>query len=303
MAFGDKKTESRPSLIEQKMKTRETMLADIDFDSIYDEEPSMHEGEMKELKEQRKTFFVYGHKNDGKTIVSYGLLNDGESALVLSFDNKSERPLDAREGLKALKNAPITIKVINTSKYYNQMDSNTILTTAEKTYHMVVKILDDFADPENVKAKINGKKPDWIIIDGTEKMNTIMEMYMRKSNGLMPNAGVPQNCWKDRKQYLNNIYSKCLLACNIGVIYTSFVGVDELIDNCTTIQKKEVPKWIGDVRDETDIQIRAIAFRDGKKSKYIARIHGSKYPSSYPDDDYDVTDTRLVKVLENVNSD
>jgi ribosomal protein L10 len=301
MGFGDsnKEGEKRESLIDKKMRQQQEILSSIDFDSIYDQPPHMDNGTMTESTTTKKTFFVYGDKNDGKTIISYGLLDDGDTALVLSFDNKSDRPLDAREGLKALRNAPITIKVINASVLYNQVDGPTMLETAEHTYLYVMKLLADFADPTNVKAKINGKIPDWIIIDGTERLNAIMEMYMRKSNGLMFNAGVPQHIWKVRRQYLNSIYSKSFETATKGVIYTSFCGMAEIIDSGTVVQRKEIPKWIGNVMEETDVQIRAFATRDGKKSKFTARIHGSKYPFSYPDGDYDVTDKRLSKVITN----
>lgn len=283
-------TEKREPLIEQKMREKQNLFADIDFNSDYEQSenmPSTH----------KKIVFVHGDKNDGKTIAAYGFLEDDETALVLSFDNKSSRPLDVKEGLKFLRNAPITIHVINASKHYNMTDDATMLSTAELTYFYVVKILTDYMDPDNEKAMINGKAPDWIIIDGVDRMKSIFEMYMRKKNGLQPVAGVPIYMWQDRKNCLDNVYDKSLQGSTKGVIFISYSDVKELVDNCTVVKRKEVPKWFGKLKEETDIEIRAHAERDGKNSKYFAKICGSKFPNSYPDGDYEITGRRLCDVI------
>lgn len=294
MGLGTGNTEKKEPLIEQKMREQKNLLEGIDIDSDYEQTENM-------VSTHKKIVFVHGDKNDGKTIAAYGMLENNETALVLSFDNKSSRPLDVKEGLTFLRNAPITIHVINASKHYNMTDEQTIFSTAELTYFYVDKILKDYMDPNNEKAKIGGRTPDWVIIDGVDRMKSIFEMYMRKKNGLQPTSGVPIYVWNDRKQFLNNVYDLSLKCCNTGVIYISYSDVKELVDNCVVVKKKEVPKWFGKLKEETDIEIRAHAERDGKNARYFAKICGSKFPNSYPDGDYDITNKRLSDVLNDVD--
>lgn len=289
MGFGEKK--EKTPLIEQKMKEKEDILKDIDFTALYTDD-------VKAIKHRgKKVIMVYGDKNDGKTVVAYGVMDDNDTALVLSFDNMSDRPIDDEEGLSFLKDAPLTIKVINASQYYSTADKVVMLETAALTYAMVDRVLNDYTDPKNTEAKINGERPDWVIIDGTERMTRILEMCMRKNNGIPVIGGVPQQIWMDRRNMFDNIYNKSLDLSKKGVIYTTYSDVRELVDNFTLKNKKEYPKWYYDLKEETGIEIRAMAKREGKIPKYIAKISGSKYPNSFPDGEYDITNKRLVNVL------
>lgn len=290
MGFKDNaEGKKKVSLMEQKLQEAQELTDDIDWDNV-----------TLDLDTYDKlVFFIYGDKNDGKTVLAYSLMEDGDTALVISLDKQSHHAIKEIPHLREkIDNGTIKIEVINASVYYNKTDSATMLVTAMKTYNYIVGILDRYMDPKNEKYKIDGKKPTWVIIDGTERLNNILEMTMRKNNGIRPYDGISNfNLWKERNQYIDNIHEKSLDLSEKGVIYTSYIVVKEIINSATVVKSKEIPKWIGQIMEETNIQIKAEADRDGRTEKYYAHVI-SKRPSRYPNGKFDVTNRTLREAVE-----
>jgi hypothetical protein len=237
------------------------------------------------LNDQKLIVTIYGSKNDSKTTTAYGMMESGDKIIVLSFDNKSKRPIDE---LDFIKNSGCEFEVLNAVKYYNKEDTDTLLLTAEMTWKLINYLLKEAAK----------RNPDWILIDGTEILNGILEMVMRKRNGLSPYQGIANlNVWKERRQYLDDIHNKARDIAKKGLIYTSYIDKDEVIRDGAVIKKKDMPKWIGNMLTETDIVVRVETIYMSDKRKFMARIESSKMPSKWPEAEYDITGKRLYDVV------
>lgn len=233
----------------------------------------------------KKVITVYGHKNDAKTTTAIGMAKNGEKVAILSFDMKSDRPLD----LEFVKKGNIDVKVYNAILYLDKSTPELYQATAEKTYIFVLKLL------EGIKNKF---KPDWVIIDGSEFLNKILEQVMRKRNGVMPYQGIAnQNIWKERTQYIDDVHNQALAASKKGIMYTTYVAKDSVIKDGNIIQQKDMPKWLGDVMSQTDIIIRVVTEITNGKTEYRAIIESSKFPREYPPKEYVITDRRLYDVI------
>lgn len=240
---------------------------------------------LMDTMKSKKIITVYGHKNDAKTTTAYGVVKKGDKIAVLSFDMKSDRPLD----LDFVKNKGAEIKVYNAILYLDKSTPDLYQTTSEKTYIFILKLLDA------IKEKF---KPDWIIIDGSEFLNKILEQVMRKRNGVMPYQGVAnQNIWKERTQYIDDVHKQALDASNKGIMYTTYVNKDSIIKDGQVVQQKDMPKWLGDVMSQTDVIIRVITEISGGKTDYKAVIESSKFPREYPPGEYVITNKRLYDVI------
>jgi len=261
------------SVIEAKQAS--TPSFDFDFDEAEDT------GIKKEI------YTVYGHKNDGKTTISYGIPYKGDKVLVFSFDNKSTRPKDA----SYIVEGKVQIKVMNAIKYLDKSNEAKYLESAALTHSYIISLM------QPAKAMFI---PDWVMIDGTEVMSSIMELVMRSKNNLKPFQGVAnRSLWRERRQYIDDIHMKAMEVANKGLIYTMYSQKDEIIDNDGTVMKKvDIPKWIGSIMEETDIVIHAKAKFENNKKMFYARVEGSKLPDKYPDGMYNITNKRFRDVVE-----
>lgn len=233
----------------------------------------------------KKVITVYGHKNDAKTTTAIGLAKKGDKIAILSFDMKSDRPLD----LEFVKKGGVDVKVYNAILYLDKSTPELYQATAEKTYVFVLKLLD------GIREKF---KPDWVIIDGSEFLNKILEQVMRKRNGVMPYQGIAnQNIWKERTQYIDDVHNQALNSANKGIMYTTYVSKDSVIKDGNIIQQKDMPKWLGDVMSQTDVIVRVVTEITGGKTEYRAIIESSKFPREYPPKEYVITDKRLYDVI------
>ena len=269
------KRENLLSKVDRLKKERdEDIIPDFDIDAA-----------IMNSMNSKKIITVYGHKNDSKTTTAIGVSQKGEKVAILSFDMKSDRPLD----LDFIKNSGVDIKAFNAILYLDKSTPELYQTTSEKTYVYVLKLL------EAIKNKFN---PDWIIIDGSEFLNKILEQVMRKRNGVMPYQGIANiNIWKERTQYIDDIHNQALNAASKGIIYTTYVSKDSVIKDGQVIQQKDMPKWLGDVMSQTDVIIRVVSNYDKGKSEYKAIIESSKFPREYPPGEYVITGKRIYDVL------
>jgi len=231
-------------------------------------------------------FSVYGLKNDGKTVICYGIPENGERVLVISFDHMS----GAATKLPFITNAGLEFKIKDGLKFMDRSTLETLQETSDISYGYLLFLLAE------AKKQFN---PDWIIFDGTEVLNTILEQVMRLRNKLMPYQGISNlNVWKERKQYIDDIHAKAVKCANKGVIYTMYTDQHEVVDKeGQVLRKKDIPKWIGSVMRETHIVIKGDAVFEKGSRHYYAIVEGSKKPDMFPDGKYDVTNKRLRDVV------
>lgn len=224
-----------------------------------DEEFDLNEEEEMEAKE---VVLIYGHKGHGKTFLA--LTFDGEK-YVLSFDRKT--------ALVKKKHFPNdkTIHIFDVVKYMDYSSPEAWLKTSDKTFRYVNALIDKV---------ICKKQPDWIIFDGLEILHQIVEMTMRYRNNLMPFQGIKNlNLWKERKMYLRQLHNKALNCVKKGIIYTTYIQKDEIIEDGEVVNKKDIPKWIDIVLFETDTVIKVVSKITESESmdkSFIAVVESSK---------------------------
>jgi len=255
-------------------------IDDDDDDDFFSDEAS---------DDKKEIFAVYGLKNDGKTSITYGIPHEGQRVLVFSFDNKSTRPIST-EYVQAGK---LDIKVFNVIKLIDKSSDPKCLESSVKAREYILKKM------LHAETKF---KPNWIVFDGTEVMSSIMEWVMRKNNNLKLSQGIAnRTLWKERRMFLDDIHLKALNLATDGVIYTMYSAKDELIEDGATVQKKDIPIWVGSIMQETDITIKAEAKFESGMRQFYAKVEGSKLPKKYPDGIYNITGKRfrdkLVEVI------
>ena len=160
------------------------------------------------------------------------------------------------------------IKVYDGLKYIND-NPNEKLDSALINYNYLLNLFDFIKKND---------KPDYILIDGSEKMTNIAEYCMRKNNSIKLYGGIANlNLWKERKDYLISIHKKALNSAVSGLIYTTYTDKEEIIEEGTIISKQKIPKWTGIILEESDIVIHVSSnFEKGKGKKFNMRVMNSK---------------------------
>ncbi len=197
------------------------------------------EFEIEEEKPVNKyVIMIYGDKGTGKTVTALSF--PGE-VCVLSFDRKA---------------VPIKINVFNNDSRIHVFDAvkymdwrpDKVTESSSRTFEYILKILDYCAE------KI---KPDWIVFDGTEIMEQIIEFAMRHRHGLGPFQGISNlNIWKERRLMLRQIHSKAYEIAKKGIIYTTYTQYEDIVIEGELVTRKEVPKWIDVIMFETDVVLK-----------------------------------------------
>lgn len=213
----------------------------------------------EETGTQAKTIYViYGDKGNGKTTLSFSF--HGEKA-CLSYDRKA-LPIktDMFDNDKS-------IHVFNAIGLMSYGDPKEFSFSSEETFNYSCALLDE----------LKNKNYDWIIIDGTEILSRICEGAMRYRNNIAPFAGVKnRNLWKERRLYINQIHSKAVAAAKLGVIYTTYTDIEDIIEEGETVSKKKIPAWIDVVMTESDIVIYTELKLERGIAKYQATVNSSK---------------------------
>lgn len=163
------------------------------------------------------------------------------------------------------------IKVKDGVRYFNKRPDK-ILETAYMTYYgYLQQLLVPFLKvPENA--------PDWILIDGLEKLSNVCEMTMRYERGYKPYQGISNlNDWKYRNDMMHELHQLCVKIAKKGVVYTTYSKVEEVIVDGQVVQRKEIPKWFGTVLEETDITLKTIVGMDNESNTiFKVKVENSK---------------------------
>jgi hypothetical protein len=79
--------------------------------------------------------------------------------------------------------------------------------------------------------------------------------------------------------YLDQLLRKCLHKAKKGVIWTSYIKQQELIENGEFIAKKDAPRWIDCILLETDVVIRVDRTTGKSGQCFFATVESSKWSS------------------------
>jgi len=223
---------------------------------------SSEEFDLSEDKGMGKVVIViYGLKGNGKT---YAAMTLPGTVDVISFDRKALM-------VKNILNKP-GIRVFDGIRYMDWENTEKVTESAERTYAYLNKLLDEIAK----------NPPDWIVIDGSEIFQTICEYVMRYRNNILPFQGIANlNLWKERRLYIRQIHQRCVRIAKRGLVYTTYVDKDEIVEDGEIKTKKDVPRWIDAILYETDIVIKVEGRQQPSGRQFIAEVESSKYPNLF----------------------
>jgi len=216
---------------------------------------------------------ICSHKGEGKTTLAFAF--KGKKA-VLSFDNKSVKIK------KYLYNDSSDILILNGIAIYDRSTPDRRLQSSSESVDLVYKM---------VKKDCREFEADWIIVDGLEVFSQMAEMKMRFNEGLRPYEGTPnRNVWKLRRDYIANLHELAVATAKKGVIYTTYLDKDEIIVDGTLVTKKDVPRWVDVVMEQTDIVIKTFMKQDQGVVRFFASVETSKVPFIKTGRVVDITD-------------
>lgn len=225
--------------------------------------------EYEEEKTSGKEVIVFfGQKGSGKTSASYML--DGEK-VVLSFDGKSMRVKEL------MRPNDKSIRVYDARKYVSHF-KNKLTESSSKNFDYVMFLLNETK---------NHGGCDWLIIDGLEIVIEMAEMKMRFDHKIGPFDGFATlSFWKDRKVNIRAVHDAALACARKGVIYTTYVDKDEIVNDATLVKKQDVPKWMDIIMYETDAVVRTEIDKD---KRFLLKVITSKIKRFNTGDVIDVT--------------
>lgn len=192
----------------------------------------------------------------------------------MSYDQKAARIKEY------LFNNDEQIEIVNGVEHYERTPEG-MTTTARVAYDKII---------EAVEAK---PPVDWIIHDGLGSLHEICEMTMRGEFKLKPFEGIKERTvWKYRRVLLANVHRKSLECAIKGVVYTTFVGYEDMeVEDGEVITRRMAPKYFDAIEEETDT-VFLTSIKDTKEgSKFLVKVITSKVPKWKTGEVRDVTIT------------
>lgn len=204
------------------------------------------------------SFMIYGKKGTSKTTTAFSLPGrifaislDQQTAIIHEDFFKKDSRIEVWDGIE----------------FFNSKNPETKLDTATKTVEYINWLL------ENPCKKF---QPDWILIDGTERLSHVCEMAMRAQENLLPYEGVKnRNAWKYRNDLMSNIHQRAVQIARLGVVYTAYTDI-ETITTATGEEHREGPKWAGDIEQKTQIVIKTTSVSIQNGRAFILEVESSK---------------------------
>lgn len=218
---------------------------------------------VEEEDNEKLIYTIAGDKGSGKTTTGMMMRQGEDSMLAISFDHKTTVIKNN------MYNKNPKIKVYSGITHMDRSPDR-ILLSAKISYEYIFQLISKY-------------KPSWILIDGLEVMNNICEMTMRNDRGYKPYQGVSNmNDWKYRNDMMAQLHTLCLTQAKKGVIYTTYTKVEELIHDGVVIERKEIPKWFGNVLQETDITLITKLGEDNEGNpQFQVKVDNSKYDNIF----------------------
>ncbi len=206
----------------------------------------------------RINIVIHANKGDGKTSLAFAVPGNHN---CMSFDGKSKVIQEEADDKDR-------IKVYNGVRYLNKSSAEIYIESAHDSWRYLRGLIGTW------------DMSDWTVIDGGEIFEAIAEQVMRYNQGLTPFQGIAnRNIWKERKLILSQFYKMCGDKAKNGVIWTTYVNKDQIVEEGEFVAIKDVPRWIDAVLYETDVVIRVETKKDkGGKVEYFATVESSKVP-------------------------
>ena len=192
----------------------------------------------------------------------------------MSYDHKAARIKEY------LFNNSDEIEIVDGTKEYERTPDS-MTTTARTAYDDIIRAVE-------VKPAV-----DWIIHDGLGTLHEICEMTMRQEFKLKPFEGIRERTvWKYRRVLLANVHRKSLECAIKGVVYTTFVGYEDMeVEDGEVITRRMAPKYFDAIEEETDT-VFLTSIKDTKEgSKFLVKVITSKVPKWKTGEIKDVTIT------------
>lgn len=225
----------------------------------------------------KEVYTFYGYKGVGKTA---GALSFGGKRVVLCFDGKTYRVK------KLLYAGDPSIIIINAAEHYTH-DKEKMTEAGSNSHAFVMFCLAEVAKLGDV---------DWVIFDGLEVFIEMAEMKMRYDNKLGPFQAFPnRSLWKDRRVNVRVAHEAALKAARLGIVYTTYTEQVELVEAGLTVCKKDIPKWIDIIMQETDVVLHCDTMDIDGETHFVANVVTSKLPKFVTGSLVDLTMTPVKK--------
>ena len=227
--------------------------------------PEPVEKALDELEEEEPphkiVVLIVGDKGTGKTVTALSF--PGE-VCVLSFDRKA-MPIK-----QFFYRGDRRIHVFDIVKHVDWRPER-ITETAAKAFDVIDRVLE----------KCRRLGADWIVVDGTEVMEQLAEMYMRHRHGLGPIEGIRNlNIWKERRWILRAVHNRALDAAKRGVVYTVYPTWSERIVGGEVVDRRQEPKWLEFILFETDVVLWTRF--DESTRQFLVEVRSSKVDHVLP---------------------
>lgn len=231
-----------PTETKEEPKVETKVETKVEVAPVVGAEPPKEVMEKFEVEEEKPVnkyvIMVYGDKGTGKTVTALSFRGE---MCVLSFDRKA-MPIKM-----SMFSGDSRIHVFDAVKYMDWHPER-VTESSAKTFEYIMKILDYCGESIH---------PDWVVIDGTEIMEQIVEFAMRHRHGLGPFQGIANlNIWKERRLMLRQIHNKAYAIAKKGIIYTTYTHYEDIVVEGELVTRKEVPKWIDVIMFETDAVLK-----------------------------------------------
>ena len=267
-------TEPLPVEVPGSTKTTETTTTTSEV--VVEEGTASVEESLVVEEEQppnKMVVLVVGEKGTGKTVTALSF--PGE-VCVLSFDRKA-MPIKM-----SFYNGDKRIHVFDIVKFVDWRPEK-ITETSARAFDAMEKALE----------KCRELGVDWVVIDATEIMEQLAEMYMRYRHGLGPIEGIRNlNIWKERRWILRDVHNKSLEAAKKGVVYTVYPTWQERVVAGEIVDRRQEPRWLDIILFETDVVLWT-KYDDSTK-RFLVEVQTSKYDKIFPTGHvFDVTNNPL----------
>lgn len=244
--------------------------------------------EPKIYQKEKFVFVVYGKKGEGKTSTAMSLVGNNQTVGCISFDGMSQIiqqnffPEMKADFYNAMRYKEITIERIG-----NKVIPVASVANACKNSYELFNYME------------NMKEYDWIIVDGLNILERMVEGLMREAEGKQYSDGIINPmAWRRRNDSINAVFDYALSKARIGVIYTVYTSDKILKENGIETDIIELPHYVGDVAYKSHVVIRTKVRNDKDGRRYICIIDSSKIKNIKSGDEIDITNKRLCDFIK-----